>query len=298
MVNFIYFIHKKGKYMNQDQVKTLLLKLDNKVEDFKVLFSGKESKKVDGLYKPDLKEILIHNKNHKTENELIYTAIHEFAHHINCTKSAKPVTARSHTVIFWDIFHRLLYKAEQEGIYNNIFKSDPDFCKLTEKIRNTFLSGNGELMKEFGKTLMSAMELCQNKNVSFEDYVDRELGLHRHAAKTIMKTAELNINPEIGFENMKVAAKIKSPEVRAQVEQAFMTGSSPDMVKAEFSPHFAEQKKISRIEFLEEEKQRLKKNLSTIKDKLVLVETEIRKIKTNYDDDEEEDIEYLEDVVD
>lgn len=282
--------------MNQDQVKQLLLKLDNKVEDFTVQFSGKESKKVDGLYKPDLKEILIHNKNHKTENELVYTAIHEFAHHINCTKSAKPVTARSHTVIFWDTFHRLLYKAEQLEIYNNIFKTDNDFVAMTEEIKSKYFTANGQLMKDFGNTLIKAMQLCSDKNVSFEDYVDRELGLHRHAAKTIMQTVKLDINPEIGFENMKTAVRIKNPEIRKQVEQAFSTGSSPDMVKAEFSPHFAEQKKKSRIEFLQEEKQRLKDTLQNVKNKLVQVESEIRKIRDDYEDEDSVEENNYEDI--
>ena len=48
--------------MNQDQLKT---KLDEYTEnkDFTVIFSGKTSKKVDGLYHPEKQEIIIHNKN-------------------------------------------------------------------------------------------------------------------------------------------------------------------------------------------------------------------------------------------
>ncbi|MBN1499465.1 MAG: hypothetical protein JW982_04895 [Spirochaetes bacterium] len=265
--------------MNQDQLKSLLLKLEDEVDDFTLLYSGKESKKVDGLYKPDTREIIIHNKNHKTENEIIYTGIHEFAHHINCTKSAKPVTSRSHTVIFWDIFHRLLYKAEHAGIYNNIFKTDPDFQDLTKSIKENYLSLNGNLMKEFGAKLMVAMQLCQEKNVSFEDYVDRELGLHRTAAKTLVKTYEHNVNPEIGYENMKTVAKIKNNEIREQVQAAFLNGNSPDMVKASFSKHIREQQEMSRIEFLEQEKDRVKETVERLKNRLVELESEIRKMR-------------------
>ena len=46
--------------MNQTQVKELLLQLKEDVEEFSVIFSGKKSKKVDGLYKPDSREIIIH----------------------------------------------------------------------------------------------------------------------------------------------------------------------------------------------------------------------------------------------
>ena len=68
--------------MNQDQIKEMLLKIEDSELDFSVTFTGKESKKVNGLYKPDTHEILLHTKNFKTDNQLIYTAIHEYAHHL------------------------------------------------------------------------------------------------------------------------------------------------------------------------------------------------------------------------
>ena len=110
--------------MNQDQVKTKLLELDKSVEDFTITFSGKKSKKVDGLYKPDIREIILHTENFGNDNQLIYTAIHEFAHHIQFTKSSIPISIRAHTNKFWNIFHNLLFDAESKGIYENVFKKD------------------------------------------------------------------------------------------------------------------------------------------------------------------------------
>ena len=49
--------------MNQDQVKQKLLQLEKVDVDFTVTFSGKRSRKVDGLYYPDRMEMIIHNKN-------------------------------------------------------------------------------------------------------------------------------------------------------------------------------------------------------------------------------------------
>ena len=83
--------------MNQDQVKEKLLAIEDAPLEFSVIFSGKRSKKVNGLYKPDTREILIHNKNFQggsggekaqgatatADNLLIYTAIHEYAHHLH-----------------------------------------------------------------------------------------------------------------------------------------------------------------------------------------------------------------------
>ena len=69
--------------MNQDQTKALLLQLEPQAPAFELIFSGKSSKKVNGLYKPETREILLHNKNFASDEELIYTAIHEFAHHLH-----------------------------------------------------------------------------------------------------------------------------------------------------------------------------------------------------------------------
>ncbi len=262
--------------MNQDQVKKKLLQLDNDVDDFTVTFSGKESKKVDGLYKPDTMEIIIHNKNHADDNSIMYTAIHEFAHHLQFTRSPLPVSSKAHTNKFWDIFHKLLFKAEEKGIFTNIFSSDQRFVKLTGKIKKNFLIANGNLMKELGQLLMEAQKLCRESHVSFEDYVDRELGLHRTTAKTIVKVFAGDINPEIGFENMKTVASIKDEDTRKQAEEAFLEGKSPDMVKAEFT---TPKKPGDALEYLIEEKDRIERTIDNLAVKLAKIERRIEDMK-------------------
>ena len=71
--------------MTNEEIKKILLSLEQTDTDFSVTQTGKASKKVNGLYAPATFEIFLHNKNFTTENELIYTAIHEYTHHlINC----------------------------------------------------------------------------------------------------------------------------------------------------------------------------------------------------------------------
>jgi hypothetical protein len=57
--------------MNQDQVKTKLLSIADAPMEFTVIFSGKKSKKVNGLYKPDSREIILHNKNFGDDENLL-----------------------------------------------------------------------------------------------------------------------------------------------------------------------------------------------------------------------------------
>lgn len=93
--------------MNQDQVKEALLSLKIPASDFTIVFSGKASRKVNGLYRPVDASIIIHNKNFTNDNALMVTALHEFTHHISITRGL--VNSRSsHPVIFWALFHSIL----------------------------------------------------------------------------------------------------------------------------------------------------------------------------------------------
>lgn len=263
--------------MNQDQVKEKLLQLDGDVAEFKVIYSGKESKKVDGLYHPETMEIIIHNRNFEDDNSLIYTAIHEFAHHIQFTRHEMEVKKRAHTVLFWDIFHRLLMDAEELGIYINVFEQDEKFRKLTQDIKNRYLHKNGELMKDFGKSLIQALDLCQQKHAIFEDYVDRALGLNRSAAKSIMKVYAMDVNPELGFDNMKIVASIPDNKQRSKAEEAFLGGKSQDMVKQEIrESRPAQEETLNR---LESQKRRIEKSIQELKEKLENLEEKIENFK-------------------
>lgn len=262
--------------MNQDQVKDLLLKIEPDAGNFTVILSGKTSKKVDGLYYPDRREIIIHNKNFNDDNQLVYTAIHEFAHHIHHTRSSIPVSSRSHTIAFWDIFHTLLFQAEKKGLYSNIFKTDRRFIDLTAKIRKNYLTANGQLMKELGTLLEEAASLCNELNVSFEDYVDRELLLHRGAAKMLVKIRSMNIDPRIGYENMKTVAGIRDEAARALAADAFAEGKSPDMVRAEF---MARKKPEGTLAILMEERDKIERSIDTLTRKLAKIERRINDLK-------------------
>ena len=261
--------------MNQEQVKTQLLQLKDTTEDFLIIFSGKSSKKVDGLYHPESREIIIHNKNFKDDNSLMYTAIHEFAHHVQFTESSVPVSARAHTNHFWNIFHNLLFLAEDKGIYNNVFKTDKKFVELTKKIKDNIVNVDAHLMKDFGKYLLEAFELCLENHLSFDDYVDRELQLHRNTAKTLIKIHSQDINPEIGYENMKIVANIREDTERDRAEAAFLEGRTPDMVQAEFK---AKEKPDNKVDYLLHERDRIEKTIEKLTVKLAQIEQQISAI--------------------
>lgn len=255
--------------MNQDKVKELLLRIKSDVKtDFTVIFTGKESSKVDGLYNRETCEILIHNRNFKDDNSMMYTAIHEFAHHIQFTELEPDAKNKTHSVQFWKTFFYLLGKAEYLKLYRNVFNTDDRFIQLTENIKENYLKKNGLLMKEFGKLLVQAYDLCQQQHMEFEDYVDRQLSMNRSAAKNIMKVYAMDVEPSIGFDNMKIVSKVKDNQTRHKVEEAIKAGNPHAEVKAVIQESRMNQEKPVTQKNLEKQKTTIERSIHALQVKL------------------------------
>jgi hypothetical protein len=257
--------------MNQDQIKDILLKLEDTALEFTVTMTGKKSNKVNGLYKPDTREIILHNKNFDDDNQLIYTAIHEYAHHLQCEAEGALRSARSHTAVFWARFHGLLEKAEKRGLYQIGVEKSDELNALTEEIRSRYLAENGRIMNELGKLLVKAQSLCKAAGVRYEDYIDRVLCLPRTAAKTAMRVSSAGVNPALGYETMKIVAAQPTPERRMAAEQQLTSHRSPDAVKVGLSrkPEDEDEDPKDR---LEKEKKRLEKTIAMLTARLDQVE--------------------------
>ena len=272
--------------MTQDQVKKKLLAIEDAPLDFSVVFSGKRSKKVNGLYKPDTREIIIHNRNFSDEsggkkmpgaedqgaNLLIYTAIHEYAHHLHACAKGGHLSAKAHTAEFWAILHGLLEKAEAREIYQDVFSGSKELEKLTETIRKKYLTENGSLVKELGQLLIKAQELCSAIGGRYEDYVDRVLRIPRQAANLAVRMYQYNLNPETGADNMRFLAGISNEEKRLAAENALLTGKSPDTVKIALRQKPADED--PRLG-LEKEKIRLERTIASLTKRLEEVEREL-----------------------
>lgn len=222
--------------MNQDQVKEILLRTADAQTDFTLVFSGKESSLVNGLYKPKTKEIILHNRNFSSDDQLVYTALHEYAHHLHCERKGFAVSGRAHTNEFWGIFHDLLVAAEKKGYYRSPFDSQPEFIELTRRIRETCVEENGRVMLEFGRLLIEAQTLCEKWKTRFEDYLDRALAIPRTTASAAAKAASYGIDPSLGWDAMKMAAGIRDGGLRNEAIAALRSGMSPAAVRAQISP--------------------------------------------------------------
>ncbi|NNM67668.1 MAG: hypothetical protein HKM06_06645 [Spirochaetales bacterium] len=263
--------------MNQDTLHGLLATLRPEVPEFRVILTGKSSRKVHGLYKPETREILLHNKNFTTDHELLYTAIHEFAHHVHFSLPSAPKSSKAHTTEFWAIFHELLTQAKQAGWYRDIFDSDPDFLELTRTLQQDYLKPHGELMKKFGGLLCQAMELCKRHGVPFEDYRDRILGLPRTTTKTAMTAFRWDVPTDRGFDAMKFLSGVAQPQKRLEMTQKLASGETIEQIK------FQQRQAPSHQDFpenLEMKKKILKEKILQTEKKLQILFEELKKLES------------------
>jgi hypothetical protein len=217
--------------MNQDRVKELLLSVEESPAPFTLVFSGKTNAKVNGLYKPSSSEIVIHNHNFESDDQLLYTALHEYAHHLHHTLKGGVSQARPHTNEFWAIFHGLIQKAETMGIYKNIFDTVPEFVELTKTIKESCIAANGEIMLDFGRLLAEAADLCKLYKARFEDYIERVLGIPRSTATAAVAAKQASLDPKLGWDGLRFVSGIHDPENRAKAIEALSSGASPTSVK-------------------------------------------------------------------
>lgn len=264
--------------MTNERIKEILLDVAPSEIDFSVIQTGKESKRVNGFYKPDTHEIYLHNLNFKSDNMLVYTAVHEYTHHLVTIEKQENdpsygKACKVHTQEFWAKFGDLLKIAEEKGYYSIGWESNAELKSLTEDIKTNYLAKNGELMQEFGKKLARAMELCKEADIRYEDYIDRVLCLPRNSEKDIRKVASVEVNPSIGFDNMKVVASVKKKDDRAEVEQQFVDGGkSPASVREMMKQKAAETRGSDPKTKLEREKSRLEKTIAQLTQRLEYVE--------------------------
>ncbi len=268
--------------MNQDRIKEILEAIEAPSAPFTLVFSGKTNKKVNGLYKPANAEILIHNKNFESDNQLLYTAIHEYAHHLLFVRRGGLPMTRPHTQEFWTLFNELLGKAEKQGFYSNVFETIPEFTQLTEAIKTRCLAGNGSLLLELGRLLVQAEELCRIHGARFEDYVERVLGLPKKTASTAIQAQTLSLDPSLGWDGLSLVASIRDPDARAKAAEALIKGATPLIAKRTAMP--TKNAHDDPIEILIAEYKRIERSIASMSERLRHIEEKLNSMGVSSED--------------
>ena len=91
----------------------------------------------------------------------------------------------------------------------------------------------------------------------------------------MIKIHSMDINPEIGYDNMKIVSRIKDNKERKKIENDFMEGKTQDMVKSEIS---SKNKSAQAIDLLKEEKTRLERTINRLNKKLEIIVEKINEL--------------------
>jgi len=262
--------------MNQDQVKEKLQKIYQSPVDYLVIFSGKKSK-VNGLYRPFTKEIIIHNKNFvdgggkQNENLLMFTAIHELAHHVMYTeKGCKGY--RGHSLGFWAMFHNLLDIAEEKKIYKA--EIDAETNSLIEDARN-ISKQIAELQRELGRVILAIEESCVKKGLRAEDMVERKAQISRQTMNNSIAAFHMGYE-DVGADIQAMAAKQRNEDKRnAIIGAAREEGKSVAQAKQATSTSYAPREEDETVSLVKE-KRRLEKTITSLNRRLQEVEEQLK----------------------
>ena len=211
--------------MTNEQFVEKLKKLYDCKTEFTVTQTGKINTKENGSYNPKTHEIILHNRNFKTINAVMFTAIHELTHHIQHENGIK--AARVHNNAFWNIFYNLVDKAERIGIYSRQ-RSEPVSKKAKElsDIQKQIV----ELQKKQGKLLTELHKECNEHGDRFEDVLEHDLQLSRSKALALQKMSSLPFS--VSDEMSKAINSAKDMMMKNAAMQAADAGATVEQVKA------------------------------------------------------------------
>lgn len=263
--------------MTNEEIKAALSKLYYCKAAFTVTQTGKRSSRVNGLYKPFTQEICINNKNFTTDNQLMYTAIHELTHHILITEKGVK-NAKSHSGIFWATFYDLVDKAIELKLYVRE-RSEETAALIAEAV--AIQKQIIEAQKKLGQIILKLHESCAKNGERVEDVVEHDLQMSRNKAKTLMQNtlSGSKDNEEIA----KAVNLAKDPMIKHAAQTAANTGKTVEQVKAiakqkpkATDDDLGDSEKVDPKERLKQEEKRLKKTIAQLNNRLQVVQESLK----------------------
>lgn len=249
--------------MTNEEIKNKLTKLYDCKKDFTVTMSGKASDCVNGLYKPLTHEIILHNKNFKNDNQLMYTAVHEFTHHVLRTEKGVKTT-KAHSGAFWATFYDFLDKAIKEGFYTrNRNSKTQELITQAKDIQKALV----KLQKQLGTVLNKLHEVCAEEGERIEDVIESDLQMSRNKAKELQRMAVSN--GDFSDEMTKIILSAKDVML---AKKAAEDGKTVEQVKAIAKKTKLVDDDLESPEQLRREKKRLESAIERLNDRLVQVE--------------------------
>jgi|GEM_PF-5314857 len=166
-----------NEIIDEQGIKDILLSIKSTKEDFYIVIKNKSNVHCDGAYYRGTKRITLYLPNHNSINRLIYTAIHEYTHHL----MDKWV---GHKIEFWEKFFELLEIAERKGLYKCNINNNEKLKKITTIIKHNNLVKDKKISKKDLRIIFKIiLKLCEEIDINFQYYTVKYLEMEWYKKK-------------------------------------------------------------------------------------------------------------------
>lgn len=260
--------------MNHNTVKETLQQIYQTKEDYIVVFSKKKNKRMNGCYVLAGKTIIIHDGNFTddtgiiNENKLLYTAIHELTHHIIETERGGSGRI-AHNKKFWSLFHDLIDKAEEKGLYRVCI--DDETKKLIDEARE-LTRALADLQRKLGLVLIKLENLCTQKDIRMQDVIERQIQITTVSARTAIaayQLGDIGVGMDIQTQAACASSKHKAAVINAGREGKTVIQTAN--IKQNTQPVYEE----NTLSVLYKEKARIEKMIHSLEERLVNVNDQL-----------------------
>jgi hypothetical protein len=257
------------------------------IPEFTLEFSGRSHGKVLGYYDHSRNHIVIHDKKiNLSDEKIINTAIHEFAHHIHYSMFPnKPDSvASSHNTIFHAINQALLRDAESKGVFRPVWKygsaeTVSSFNNISEKIQNK-MNEMAKISSELGELFKELHELCVDVRTDVDTFSDIQLGLPWGEAKFLTKIGNCynESNKDIGFIRLSHLSKVKAEKI-SYVIDLYNNHLTRKEIMFRLSEKLQSECVMKRIDFLHDKYESKQLRKEKLEGQLLLIDDEITQIE-------------------
>jgi hypothetical protein len=168
---------KQDIIIDEQKIKEILVAIKEPKKPFEVSIKKEGRIRKLGEYSYNRARMTLYLLNFNSNNEIIRTAIHEYAHHIMGSWGG-------HKTEFWNCYFQLLEIAEKKGFYScDIDKSDK-LKKITSIIKTNDLLKNRKIFKERLDFIFYIInKLCDEIGIDFQYYSVKYLGMDWYKKK-------------------------------------------------------------------------------------------------------------------
>ena len=163
--------------IDEQRIKDILLSIKSTEKDFFIVIKNKSNFHCNGNYNRSTNRITLYLLNHNSINRLIYTAIHEYAHHL----MDKWV---GHKTEFWEFFFELLEIAERKELYKCNINNNENLKKITTIIKHNNLVKNKKIFEKDLRSIFHIIyKLCEEIDIDFQYYTVKYLEMEWYKKK-------------------------------------------------------------------------------------------------------------------